>query len=113
MGPTPSVPPTDDLLMAQADAERLARLESRISRIEARLGIAAAIPEQGSPLSPEILSAGVVAEAPPAKEFEFELGHTWFAAAGAIALTVAAASFLTLPFPNLPAVVPPLLGYVI
>ena len=103
---------TDDSLDLTA-AERLTRIERRMARIEAHLGIT------DSPV--EVAPMSVVASLPPVMEpepaavggdLEYELGQDWFAAAGIITLTLGVFFMLALPYAGLPAALPAILGYV-
>ena len=109
MSDNPSPRPQD-----LVEANRLARLEERLARIEAHLGLAESV-------APSSISAPIIASvAPPAApvertedELEYEVGQSWFAFAGIAALTIGAAFLLSLPFASLPALVPPLVGYAV
>ena len=83
-------------------AERLARVEARLSRLEEYLNIAPAGP--ASAPSPE-------AARRKEDELEFRVGQNWFAAVGILALVIGAAFTLSLPYPGLPDAAPSLLGY--
>lgn len=90
--------------------ERIAGLEQRLARIETTLGL---IPNGVVETQPE----SPVAAAPPVhvrteQELEFEVGQNWFALTGIVVLTVGTGFLLSLPFANLPAVAPPLAGYI-
>lgn len=95
-------------------ARRLAQLEDRVAMLEARLGIetekapAATAAPPPPPPSPFALPA-VAARAED--ELEFEVGQNWFATVGLAVLTVGAGFTLSLPFANLPAGVPSLIGF--
>jgi hypothetical protein len=82
---------------------RLARLEARVARIEAELGLVAAAPE------PRVAEGAPAAET--GEDLEFKLGQAWFARAGIAALGIGFAFTLSLPFPSLPAAAPAAAGY--
>lgn len=93
--------------------ERLARLEDRLTRLEAQLGSGLGVP--ASPgirelPAADVASESVAARAPEGEEFEFEVGQNWFAVAGILALALGAAFMLSLPYASLPAVIPSLGG---
>lgn len=84
----------------------LSNLESRISRIEQQLNL--------SPMNtterPRIPSAQSIA--PKENEtLELKIGLYWFAKVGIVALLIGIVFLLTQPFPNLPSIFAPLLGY--
>ncbi len=88
---------------------QLQGLEKRISLIEEKMGIrAAAIPVY----LPE--EADRPAEVAPGQhELEFRIGEFWFARIGIIVLAIGFAFLLTLKYENLPAFLPPLIGYLL
>jgi hypothetical protein len=109
---------TDDpTLSEQALRERVAALEERIIRLETRLGIEVATPEESATVpalaSPPPALAPVVEPRRPATEddLEFEVGQNWFALAGVGVLTAGVAFLLSLPYASLPAAVPALAGF--
>ena len=97
----------DPNAQAPRESDRLARLEERLARLEAHLGFVADAPvvreEVPAPPAPV---AGRTED-----DLEFEVGQHWFAMAGIIALTLGAGFLLSLPFTNLPAIVPAIVGY--
>jgi len=97
-------------LRPDADADRLARLEERLARIESHLGLAGATAE--APVAPAVEPARVP---PPGEEgeFEFEVGQKWFARFGILALAVGGAFMLSLPYARLPAAAPSVAGFVV
>ena len=99
--------PEDPIPRSQTDADRLARLEERLARIEAYLGVAAEA--AAAPAAAPVPTAAAAARAED--ELEFEVGQNWFAVAGVVALTLGAAFLLSLPFAGLPAAVPALAGF--
>jgi uncharacterized membrane protein len=99
MATLPESPSSDQIL------DRLRTLESRIARIESRLGL-----EYPEATEPE--SAPTVA-AEDDEELELELGQNWFAKAGIVGLALGITFLLTLPYANLPSFLPSLLGYVL
>lgn len=98
-------------------AERLARLEARLSRLESHLGLVAS---DESSVTPPAAAASVVAPpvsaAPPlarqqvADELELEVGQNWFASVGILVLAVGAGFMLIQPYGSLPAIVPSIVG---
>ena len=94
-----------------ADAERIARLEERLARIETYLGITHVGASAIAPV--EVPAQTPAAAARAEEELEFEVGQNWFAMAGILALTLGAGFLLSLPFAGLPAVVPPVAGYAV
>ncbi|HVU34200.1 MAG TPA: hypothetical protein VHE61_12255 [Opitutaceae bacterium] len=95
------------------DADRLARLEARLARLEAHLGLPPAAPTSESASAGPAAPATPVPTKPTTDSFEVEVGQTWFARAGILALAVGAASLLTRPYPDLPAALPPLAGFAV
>lgn len=95
-------------------SERLARLDARLARVEAQLGLAAeASPPRGevnhsSEASPEAL---IAPSACSEDELEFQVGQNWFAIVGIVVLATGLGFTLTLPYTSLPAAVPGLIGY--
>ncbi|MBI4626952.1 MAG: DUF2339 domain-containing protein [Verrucomicrobia bacterium] len=96
--------------------ERLARLEERMTRIEAQLapgsGVLAAQGWHDEP-SAGVSARPVSAPAHVEEEFEFQVGQNWFAVAGILALAIGAAFMLSLPYASLPAGVPSLGGLMV
>ncbi len=95
----------------------LAQLEDRLARIEAHLGLAAEATPASSPAtlvpSAEATAAPLPATGPvqqEADDLELEVGQTWFARVGIFVFALGGGFMLTLPYPQLPAVVPPLVG---
>ena len=99
-------------------AERLAAIEARLDRIEEHLRLAAAR-EDGQTAPGAGLRATELTPPPAAiggatvEEMEFVLGQKWFAYAGIVVLAIGAAFTLSLPYANLPAGLPSVLGYVL
>ena len=87
-------------------AERLAAIERRLARLEARLATETSVGGSPEPVSPLAVPAASSAE-----ELELEVGQNWFALAGVAALTLGAALLLALPWAEVPPFVPPLVGY--
>ena len=97
----------------ETTAERLARLEARLTCVEAHVGLASSEPPPA--LAARIDSAVEVPASVQAgaaeDEFEFEVGQNWFAKVGIVVLAIGVGFTLSLPFSSLPAGVPSLLGY--
>lgn len=105
---TPQYPPD-----AVAD-NRIARLEERIARIEAQLGIEAPV----APVASVEASTPAAGELGPVQlpvrgedEFELQVGQNWFAVAGIAALTIGVGFMLSLPYASLPAWAPSTGGF--
>ncbi len=98
---------------APNEADRLALLEQRLARLEMHLGLAAepAIVRATNPIPAPLPLPPVAARTED--ELEFELGQNGFAVAGIVALTLGAGFLMSLPFANLPAIVPSLAGYAV
>jgi hypothetical protein len=92
-----------------AIGERLARLEARLSRLEACLSDPA-VQVQLLP-SPAALAPAFSAPRQGADELEFEVGQNWFARAGIVVLTLGVGSMLLLPYASFPAIAPSLFGF--
>ncbi|HVS52854.1 MAG TPA: hypothetical protein VHD62_10920 [Opitutaceae bacterium] len=93
-------------------AERLARLEARLARIEAQLGVAATEPVTANAAADRAAPA-LAANDTRSADLELEVGQHWFAMAGVIVLTLGAAFLLSLPFAGLPAGAPSLAAYAV
>jgi len=94
---------------AAAAAERIARLEARLARIEAQLGLANDVVSVGAPEPPSPPASAVMERAED--ELEFEVGQNWFAKVGIVVLTIGVGFTVSLPYANLPAGVPSLIGF--
>ncbi|MBI5691885.1 MAG: DUF2339 domain-containing protein [Verrucomicrobia bacterium] len=103
--------PSDPLSSA-----RLADLEARLHRIETHLGLAPAAaspsapPSAAAPLPVAARPARVEPQAQSADEFEVEVGQTWFARVGILVFALGGGYMLTLPYPGLTPLAPPLAG---
>jgi hypothetical protein len=93
---------TDQPLPEETTAERLARVEARLSRLEAYLQF-----DVGAASGP----APAARPGRPEDEFEFEVGQNWFAIVGIVVLVLGAAFTLSLPYAGLPAGLPSLIAY--
>ncbi len=93
----------------EATARRIARLEERLERLEARIGLGAGQPSAAEPAPAEAVADTGRAEV----DLEFEVGQNWFAVAGILALALGAAFTLSLPYARLPAGVPAFAGCVV
>ncbi len=94
--------------------ERLAALESRLARIEERLGLTQL------PAEPGVEGAeAAMGQAPDTAlekdqdDLEFEVGQNWFARVGIVVLALGITFLLTFPYANLPPAAPGLFGYVL
>jgi hypothetical protein len=96
-------PPMDDAHLAAA----LERLEQRLTRLERFLDLP---PFEAAP-APEV--APVAALEPAGEELEVVVGQNWFAAVGIVVLTCGVGFALSLPFAQLPAAVPSLIGWLL
>lgn len=106
---------------SESPIDRLALIEERLARLESHLGLlaasAAAVP--AVPATPREVtppaSAPEPLTVPPAPqaddEIEFQVGQSWFAQAGILALTIGVGFMLSLPYPSVPAFVPSLVGF--
>ena len=95
------------------DPDRLARLEARLARLEAHVGLSVAA--EPSPLAEAAPAPVAVFAAPPRgrADFELELGQRWFALAGAAILTAGVMFLLSLPYAGLPPALPALAGFLL
>ncbi len=82
-------------------------LESRISRIEARLGIENE-PGESTPVSDTTDRAEESEEA-----LEVQVGENWFAKVGIVVLALGVVFLLTFPYQNLPSFAPSAIGYIL
>ncbi len=99
---TQSLPPDEGELLKQ-----LKLIEERVARLETHVGLArGAEPEKDGAASKEGAEDSQ-------ESLEFQLGQNWFAKAGIVILLLGVAFLLTIPFPNLPAAVPSLAGYLL
>ena len=85
------------------------KLEARIARIESYLNLKP-IGEQDNQNVTKFLPENI-SEA--TDNLEFRIGQFWFAKAGIIALAIGIVFLLTLPYKNLPAALPSIIGYLI
>ena len=97
--------------------EALDRLERRLAHVEEHLGIAG---EDRRPYEPDeeeqevVVDAARDAEAEEREEeLEYELGQSWFAKVGIVALALGIAFLLTLPFEEFPQIAVSFLGYIL
>jgi hypothetical protein len=88
--------------------ERLALLEARIARLEALAQPPVAPAASRKPDIPAVQTADERSGA----DFELEVGQNWFARVGILALAAGGAFLLAQPFPNLPAGIPSVAGFV-
>jgi uncharacterized membrane protein len=102
MGDSPANSSIEQILQS------LRNLEERIARIESHLE-----------LQPELEPEEEVAPVPPAvsaeddEALELQLGQNWFAKAGIVGLALGIAFLLTLPYKDLPSILPSAIGYVL
>ena len=99
---------------ATAIEKRVALLEERLARIEARLStdlptgaVTAAEEPRLGPSGENVTSSAPI---PTEDELERQVGQPGFALAGVIALTIGVSYMLSLPYPKLPAALPAVLG---
>ena len=103
MNPKPQSTPPD------LSPDRIAQLEARIARLEARIGLESLpVPAAAAslPVPPPPIPAARTEE-----ELEFQVGQNWFARIGIGVLALGAGITLSLPFAGLPAFAPSLAGY--
>jgi hypothetical protein len=90
-----------------AAVRRIAQLEERVARLEARIGLGATVLPAAIPPP-----AGAVADAGRTEdELEFEVGQNWFAKVGIVVLTIGTGFTMSLPYAGLPPGVPSLIGF--
>lgn len=99
-----------------SDSDLRAALESineRLERVEKQLGIEVVAPAPEEPVPPVLEEPQPVSrsKAPEPESLEFEVGQTWFALIGIVALAIGMAFLLSLPFASLPPWAPSLFGY--
>jgi hypothetical protein len=98
----------------EALAEHVARLEARLARVEAQLGLATTLPlsRATSDHSQSNEAGAVNSDRPRTKgdELERHFGLPAFTLASVVALTSGLVYLLSLPHPNLPAMAPPVVG---
>ena len=106
---------SDDIRVPEnVDRDRVARLEARMARIEAHLGLTGEFSAERPAVPPPALSPVFAARTPTTgDELEFELGQHWFALGGVAILTAGVAFLLCMPYPGLPAGIPTLVGSVL
>ena len=97
----------------------LMRIDERLKRVESVLNLGPAAPElvehrveprEDPPETPAVPAFEPIKEQ---ESLEFEVGQTWFALIGIVALAVGMLFVLTLPFATLPAWMPSLGGYAV
>lgn len=101
--------------------EQVARLEERVAHLEelVRRQMAsaenAAVAPAGAPRPNLTTTVNEESDEPgrSAEDLEYEVGQNWFAKVGIVALAVGAAFALSLPFDNVPPIVPSLVGCVV
>lgn len=84
---------------------KLREIEERLHRIEKHLDIAPTTDEHGG--------ATTENEEETEEKLELQLGQNWFAKVGIVVLTLGIVFLLTLPYHNLPPVLPSLFGYLL
>ncbi len=95
-------------------ADRFSQFEARLTRLEAHLGLEPVTPESPLPQGPPADGESDRLETPlTGDELEVVVGQNWFAGVGIIVLALGGAFALSLPFPNLPALAPSLIGYLV
>lgn len=111
--PTPTIlmRVSDDIRLPEnLDRDRVARLEERIERIEAHLGLRPGLPVTPD-LPPPALAPVFAERTTTGEELELELGQHWFALGGVAILTAGLAFLLSMPYPGLPSAIPSLAGF--
>jgi uncharacterized membrane protein len=102
---------------ASAMAIRVAELESRVRRLEARLDEASNAwsepSETDAALSTPLGRAWRRGGDPEAEELEFVVGQSWFSKAGVVILTLGLGCLLALPYPGSPTAAPSVAGLVL
>ena len=86
----------------------MARLEARLAPGGETPAPAVSLPPAVAPTTP---AETIAAVAQLEDELEFQVGQSWFAKAGILALTVGVGFLISLPHASLPAVLPSLLGF--
>ncbi len=89
-------------------------LTTRLKRVEEQLGIAS-LPTSVAERKVEPVQDNVLPKQdnePERESLEFEVGQTWFALIGIVALAIGMGFLLSLPFASLPSWLPSLAGYV-
>ena len=90
-----------------AAVRRIAQLEERVAKLEARVGLATAVlPAAISLPAVTVADAGRTED-----ELEFEVGQNWFAKVGIVVLTIGTGFTMSLPYAGLPSGVPSLIGF--
>jgi uncharacterized membrane protein len=89
--------------------EHLKQLERRITRLEERLELS--VPEREEKKEAPTFTAESEEEAEEA--LELRVGQNWFAKVGIVVLALGIVFLLTIPFQNLPPILPSLVGYVL
>ena len=102
---------SEDLTVSEnVERERVRRLEERVARLEAHLGLRADVAPGRADTPPPALAPVFSERQTTEEEFEFELGQHWFALAGIAILTTGVAFLLSLPHASLPSAVPSVAG---
>ena len=86
----------------------LKHLDKRIARLESHLNIGPTEDSQKFNLQPQPSLNNFKADS-----LEFRIGQYWFAKGGIIFLSIGIILLLTFPYPNVPAVLPSLVGYLL
>lgn len=92
---------------AELYLERIEKLESKISRIEAHLGLST----DEEPGLPERAQSTNELDDSEELSFESKVGEIWFARVGSLILVLGLAFFISYPFPGFPAILVSFLGY--
>lgn len=87
--------------------EYLKNLDARISRLEDYMNLEPV--RQKS----KVEKGGAFSSAESAESLEFHIGEYWFAKVGIAVLAIGIAFLLTLPYKNLPPILPSIIGYVL
>jgi hypothetical protein len=96
-----------------AAVQRIAQLEARIARLEMHAGFAAVVAPAAPVVPPAPVEMAAITAAATEDELEFEVGQNWFAKVGIVVLTLGAGFTVSLPYANLPAGTPSLIGFIL
>jgi hypothetical protein len=103
--------PDETTLHESYDRERITRLEERLARLEAHLGLVRQNGATSLPTPPPALAPVFATRESTGEGFEIELGRNWFAVAGIAVLTAGAGFLVCLPHAQLPVAIPAIAGF--